>query len=113
MKGWLVWRGCGSLVLLLSMLGWRVATAATDYVLGEPPSEAAQTDVAAIGLLLGAALVLALDVVLGRNERPRGLLVWLFGFRNGFAPRHEFLLVPVAAWPYLLAAAGTAALCRY
>ena len=113
MKGWPVWRGCGSLVFFLTLFSWRAASALADYVWDEPLSKAAQFQVFAIGLLLGAALVLALDVGIKHIERPRGLFGRLFNHRRELAPKHEFLLVPVAVWPYLLAAAGIVALFRY
>lgn len=113
MKGWPVWRGCGSLVFFLTLFAWRVALAAADYVWKEPLPEAARTNVIAIGMLLGAALVLALDIGIRHIEQPRGLFGRLFGRRRELAPQHEFLLVPVAVWPYLLAGAGILTLFCY
>jgi len=113
MKGWPIWQGCGSLVFFLTFFAWRIALALADYVWDEPLSKAAQFEVVAIGLLLGAALVLGLDVGIKHFERPRGMFGRLFGRRRELAPKHEFLLVPVAVWPYVLAAAGIVALFLY
>lgn len=111
MKGLRVWRGGGILVLFLVMLGLKVASAATHSIWGDLRSEIARSDVVAIGLLLGAALVLVLDIGLtrfGRSRGPAGQQPGGGGARP--APAHEFLLVPVEVWPHLLTAAGIAVL---
>lgn len=110
MRGWRVWRGYGVLVLFLVMLGLKTASMAAQAVWGELRSETARSDVVAIGLLLGAALVLVLDVGLRRVVRSRALAGQLPGGGPGPAPAHEFLLVSVEVWPHLLTAAGIAVL---
>ena len=109
-QGWQVWRGGGVLVLFLIMLGLKAASAAAHCIWGELRSETARSDVIAIGLLLGAALVLVLDIGLRRFARSRVLGGQMPGGTARPVPKHEFLLVPVEVWPHLLTAAGIAVL---
>jgi len=110
MRGWRVWRGYGILVLFLVMLGLKAASAMAHVIWGDLRSETARSDVVAIGLLLGAALVLVLDIVLGRFGPSRGPAGQGPGGAATPAPAHAFLLVPVEVWPHLLTAAGIAVL---
>ncbi len=98
----IIWKGKGWLVPLAAMLGFCVSasvafSAAVALGLGIAPP-------LAISLLGAAGATYTLTRWITRRDETRELLDPITGEVSSFRPKHSLYFIPVAAWPYIIAA---------
>lgn len=96
----LIWRGCGILVVVLLGLACAGTSIAAERFWGAPLAGPVRSGAVTAGFVLGALLVLGLDLFLRRRA----------GAHAGAASKHDLFFVPVRFWPYILLVGGAVSL---